>query len=318
MTCITRCILRWGLIGGLALGGVTLLIGPERVAAGFSQMRTKAQSMVDGKISDPVAIRRQLSKLSEEYPSRIAEVRGELAEIQHQISQYDRDMEIAQRVVAMTTDDLRQLKTLVQRAEAEHEAKARPVAIRFDGVRYNVEQALTEARRINNVRQTYRDRLAQDEQQLKFLQEQQSRLAAILEQLESEYSTFQAQLWQLDRQIDAIERNDRLIQLTEQQQATLQQYERYGTVGNLKQLEGKLAQLRAIQEAQLQTLESRGVHRDYEGRAKYDLDTRDVEQNNPFSDIEESSFKFDPETSVENKSESDDRSLAWSSPIIIE
>lgn len=316
MTCITRCILRWGLIGGLALGGVTLLVGPERVAAGFGQLRTKAQAMVDGKISDPAALRQQLSKLSEEYPSRIAEVRGELAEVQHQLDQYDRDMEIAQRVIAMTTDDLRQLKTLVQRAESEQEAKARPVSIRFDGVRYNVDQALTEARRINNVRQTYRDRLAQDEQQLKFLQEQQSRLGAILEQLESEYATFQAQLWQLDRQIDAIERNDRLIELTEKQQATLEEYERYGTVGNLKQLEGKLAQLRAVQDAQLETLEGRGVHRDYEGRARYDIDTKDIDRMDPFEDIEESSSPFDPTSSVEKQLKR--QSMVWSDPIVIE
>jgi chromosome segregation ATPase len=317
MTCITRCILRWGLIGGLALGGVTLLVGPERVAAGFSQMRSKAQTLVDGKISDPVALRHQLAKLSDEYPSRIAEVRGELAEVEHQISQYERDIEIAQRVVAMTTDDLRQIQTLVQRAESEQEAKARPVSIRFDGVRYNIDQAVTEARRINNVRQTYRDRLASDEQQMTFLIEQHNRLASILEQLESEYATFQTQLWQLDRQIDAIERNDRLIKLTEQQQATLEQYERFGTVGNLKQLEGKLAQLRAIQEAQLKTLETRGVHRDYEGRAKYDLDTRDIDRTNPFSDLDETSHEtFDPERSV--GANANDRSLVWKEPIVIE
>jgi len=317
MTCITRCILRWGLIGGLALGGVTLLVGPERVAAGFGQLRTKAQAMIDGKISDPVALRQQLSKLSEEYPSRIAEVRGELAEVEHQIGQYDRDIEIAQRVVAMTTDDLQQIKTLVQRAEAEGEAKARPVAIRFDGVRYDIDQAFTEARRINNVRQTYRDRLSQDQQQLKFLEEQKSRLSEILEQLENEYSTFQAQLWQLDRQIDAIERNDRLIELTEKQQATLEEYERYGTVGNLKQLEGKLAQLRAVQEAQLKTLESRGVHRDYEGRARYDIETDDVERMDPFKDIEEGPVNLDDESSDEKK-QADKSSMVWAEPIIIE
>jgi hypothetical protein len=39
---------------------------------------------------------------------------------------------------------------------------------------------------------------------------------------------------------------------------------------------------------------------------------------NPFDDIEESSFNFDPETTVEKKREADDRSLVWSSPIIIE
>src|SRR5689334_25055774 len=38
---ITRCILRWGLVSGLALGGVTLLVGPERVSAGLSMIRCK-------------------------------------------------------------------------------------------------------------------------------------------------------------------------------------------------------------------------------------------------------------------------------------
>ena len=47
MSGITRCILRYGVIGALALGGVTLLVGPDRMAAGLSQVRVKAQNVVD-------------------------------------------------------------------------------------------------------------------------------------------------------------------------------------------------------------------------------------------------------------------------------
>ncbi|TVQ53602.1 MAG: hypothetical protein EA377_07665 [Phycisphaerales bacterium] len=316
MKCITRSVIRWGLFAGIALGGVTLLVGPERVAAGFDQIRSYAQKTVDSKISDPVALRRQLSRLADEYPSRIAEVRGEVAEVNHQLGQIERDVEIAERIIAMTTDDLKRLKTLVTRAENEQEAKARPVSIRFDGVRYNVEQAYYEARRINNVRTGYLDRLEQDRQQYKFLNEQKSRLGEILAQLETEFDQFQAQLWQLDRQIDSIERNERLIQLTEKQQATLDNFERYGKVGNLKQVEGKLAQLRAVQEAQLQTLERRGVQRDYEARARFNSETESFEKSDPFRDV--SRDVSDEVEADETEGRERDRNYAWNKPIVIE
>ena len=316
MKCITRSVIRWGLFAGIALGGTTLLVGPERVAAGFDQIRSYAQKTVDSKISDPVALRRQLSRLADEYPSRIAEVRGEIAEVNHQLGQIERDVEIADRIIAMTTDDLKRLKTLVTRAENEQEAKARPVSIGFDGVRYNLEQAYHEARRINNVRTGYLDRREQDRHQYKFLNEQKTRLGDILAQLETEFDQFQTQLWQLDRQIDSIERNERLIQLTEKQQATLENFERYGKVGNLKQVEGKLAQLRAVQEAQLQTLERRGVQRDYEARARFNSETGSLGQPDPFRDL--SRDASDEIEADETEPRERDRSYAWNKPIVIE
>src|SRR5262249_52238347 len=161
-------------------------------------------------IDDPVAMRRQLQSLADQYPGRIAEVRGELAKVQQQMTQFERDTQVAQRVVAMTTSDLGELKTLVARAETEKAAKARPVAIRFARARFDLDEAYLEAGRINTVRLSYQDRLASNNQQLAVLTEQKSRLTEILTKLEGEFNTFQAQSWQLDRQIDAIERNNRL------------------------------------------------------------------------------------------------------------
>ena len=91
MSCIPRFVLRWGLISALALGGATLLIGPERVAAGLACVRTKAQSVVDRAVDNPLALRRQLQDLADEYPDRIATVQGEIAEVDHQLAQFDRD-----------------------------------------------------------------------------------------------------------------------------------------------------------------------------------------------------------------------------------
>jgi chromosome segregation ATPase len=309
MSCITRGILRYGVIGALALGGVTLLVGPDRVAAGLAQVRVKAQHVVDNAMDDPLALRRQLEQLAEEYPDRIAEVRGEIAEVDHQIDQFQRDVEISQRVVAMATEDLEELKTLVARAEAEATTGARSIAIRFEGVRFDIDEAYDEGRRINNVRSNYDDRMAHDEFQLKLLAEQKGRLTEILGKLESEYSTYQGQLWQLDRQIDAIQRNERLIELTERQQATLQSYERFGKLQNLHQLESKLAEINAFQTAQLEELEKRGIHYNYEEQARRELNAGSIDRD---------PFDLEVGTDDETPDETTDKSIAWARPKIIE
>ncbi|MHC4129820.1 MAG: hypothetical protein ACYSWT_03855 [Planctomycetota bacterium] len=278
------------------------------MAASLACVRAKAQSVVDLAVDNPAALRRQLEDLADEYPDRIATVRGEIAEVDHQLSQFERDTEIAARVVAMTTDDLTELKTLITRAEG---VDGRPVYVRFSGVRFGLDQAYGEARRINNVRVTYDDRVSCNQQQLQLLNQQKARLVDVLSQLEEEYTTFETQMWQLDRQIDAIERNERLIDMTEQLQATLATYDQWSKVGNLHQLEAKLAELQTIQEAQLATLEKQGIHRDYEKRAKYDLETESAPQDGPFDDLLE-------ETDTQAETDEPADSFAWLGPVIVQ
>ena len=271
----TRSIIRWGLISGLALGGLTLLIGPHKVAAGLHQIRANVQMVVDRALDEPAALRRQLEQMADQYPDRIATVRGELAEVEHQLAQFDRDSEIATRVVAMTTEDLTELKTLVVRVQNVSNPGDRAF-LRFKGIRFAVDQAYTEAQRINAVRLNYQDRAASNVQQISMLAEQKARLMEICDRLESEYATFQTQMWQLDSQIDAIERNERLIEMTKDLQATLDDYDRWGEIGNLKQLEGKLAELRTIQKAQLDTLRQTGLRIDYAKQAAHQIDSPGV------------------------------------------
>ena len=312
--CITRCIVRWGLISGLALGGVALLF-PDHAKACLAMVRGHAQSAVDRFVSDPVALRLQLEGLSKEYPNRIADVRGEMAEVEHQIAQFTRDIEIAQRVVAMTTKDLDELGTLVARAEESAKTTTRPVSIRYSGTKFNLDEAYNEGRRIQHVRTSYDQRQAHDQQQLNFLTQQKQRLSDILNKLETEYSTFQAQLWALDRQIDAIERNERLITLTEEQQATLASYEKFGKVGNLKQIEAQLARLRTEQEAQLDTLSKQGVNTDYENRAQFEMNSKSW-SSNPFDKSSQDSIE--PSDCEGQPTDEEGRSLAFAKPIVIE
>ena len=318
MNFVTRGIVRWGLISGLALGGLVLIFGHQPVIAGISAMRAKAQSTVDMLVDDPTALRRQLSEMADQYPDRIAEVRGELAQVASQIDQFERDCEVSKRVIALAGEDLAQLKDLITRAETELSAASldsgRAVAVshvmvRFEGSRFDLDEAYQEAHRINEVRLGYADRLATNEHHLALLTEQKSRLTEIAGKLESEFATFQTQLWQLDRQIDAIERNERLITMTEDMQETLDGYSKFERVGNLKQLEAKLNELRMVQQAQLEQLQNKSRTDDYEDRARNEL--QEIELDNPFEAVE-------PVGTEPAKAPKVDPSLALRMPIIIE
>jgi chromosome segregation ATPase len=312
----TRSILRFGVIGGLALGGAVILMDNDQVAAGLAQVRAKAQNVVDSCIDDPVAMRYQLERLADQYPERIAEVQGEIAQVDHQVGEFDRDIDIASRVVAIATGDLTDLKALVDRAEttqAQLASNLIPVSIRFEGSRLSINEAYDEGRRINDVRSRYQDRLSADKVQLDFLTEQRERLAEILVTLTGEHQTYQEQLWQLDRQIDSIERNERLIELTERQQATLKSYERFGRIDNLRQLEAKLAEMRAKQEAQLQHLAGRTQNRDYESRAISDIDGTPM-ATSPFDSIEIDLDDLEDAAEVEF----DVKSIAFLEPVVID
>jgi chromosome segregation ATPase len=284
-----------GLISGLALGGLTLLIGPHKVAAGLHQIRVKAQTIIDQVSDEPAALRRQLQVMADEYPERIAEVRGELAAVNHEIAVFDRDTDVSARVVAMTTDDLVDLKTLVTKARNVSNSTRQAIYVRFKGIRFDVDQAYSEGNRINDVRVSYQDRLASNQQQLSFLNEQKGRLVEILDRLESENSEFQTKMWQLDSQIDAIERNERLIDMTKELQATLDSYDKWGKIGNLKMLTSKLEEMKTIQTAQLESIRQTNIRWDYAKEATRQLDGNNTATNYfeelEVEDAEETSFE---------------------------
>jgi len=267
---ICKTIVRWSLIAGLAVGGITIIIGPQRVAAAFETVQHRAGQIVDKYIDveEARALRSHLHELAAVYPDRIAEIRGELARVNTQLDQFAHDADVARRVVSMTESDLTTLAARVQTAE---ETGIRQVSLVSGDAGVELEVAYREGRRIRGIRQTYQDRLVSDQRQIELLESQHDRLSDLLGRVEQEFADYQAQVWQLDRQIDSIERNERLIALTESQQQTLQQYESTGDVESLRAIESRLAELQAVQEGTLQTLGEQDRRNEYEHRARTTL-----------------------------------------------
>lgn len=276
MPCVTRLLVRSALLIALAGGAAVAIAGPERVSAIVNQARSSINTSIDKHIEDPVALRAQLRDLEGQYPARIAEVRSDLIELEGQMSQLSRELAVSQRVVALADADLAQVQGLLTKAEeARIQNVGHVIRVRVDNQSMDLDQAYSKANTISQSRSAYAARAADIERDIGYLEQQRERLSTILTQLETERADFQTQLFTLDRQVDAIARNERMIDLMSKRQETLDKASRY-EAASLDQLTSKMADIRARQESELQTLASRGGASTYEQQAKYQLDAEAV------------------------------------------
>ena len=271
---IVRNVVRFGVIAVLVGGTAVVIAGPHRSWAFVHQARSRINSCIDSNIKDPVALRSQLRSLEEQYPKRIGAVRGDLAEVTEQIAQLERDLAVSQRVVALAETDLGSLQGVIAKAEAttRDSGTHAVVKVRFDRETMGLEGAYAKANKINQLRGAYTAKVGDIERDLGYLGQQKDRLASLLGKLEKERAEFQAQLWNLDRQVDTIERNERLIAMLKDRQHTIDEHSRY-QAASLDQVSARLADIRARQESQLDSFGQNSDMEDYENQAKFQLDS---------------------------------------------
>jgi hypothetical protein len=77
----------------------------------------------------------------------------------------------------------------------------------------------------------------------------------------------------MDRQVDSIARNDRLIGMMKKRQRTIDEQGRYKAY-SMEQLTSRFADIRARQEAKLEALGTATSTTNYEDRAKFDIDSK--------------------------------------------
>lgn len=276
-------LVRYSVITGLVGGAAVLVAGPERVGALLHQTRDKVNSQIDRCIEDPIALRQQLHDLEAQYPAKIGDIRGDLAELKEQVSQLARDREVSARVVELAQADLETLTPMLTRAEATMSQtqgvftstnSALPtVRLVFNNESLDVKDAYARAERMQQVTAVYSARVSDIDRDLGYLGQQEQRLSDLLNTLETERQSFQSQMWALDRQIDAISRNDRMIEVMDKRRESIEEHSRY-RVASLDQLTARFAEIRSKQEAQLESLSSTKATMNYEVRAKSDVDAR--------------------------------------------
>ncbi len=286
---LSKCIVRYTVIAGLAGGAAVLVAGPERVGAILTQTRSNINSQLDKAIKDPVALRAQLRSLEAQYPQKIGEVRGDLAEVREQVAQITRDREVSTRVVELAHTDLTDLQPLITKAEmaisqgagvyastnAANYSMVPVVRISFGNESIDLKEAYNRAERTQQVIGVYSAKVTELDRDMGYLTQQEQRLSDLSTQLETEHAQFSSQLWALDRQIDSIGRNDRMIETMQKRQDSIDEHSRY-RVNSLEQLTARFSEIRSKQEAQLASLGKAKETMNYENRAKIDLDARNT------------------------------------------
>lgn len=282
MTGIIRTTLKFGLItlavGGVAAIGAATLAGPQRTHMVIDQVHTSFLESIDANIEDPRVLRSQLKSLEAEMPKRISSLRGDLAELRTQISQLRRDQAVSERVIELSQVDLNALSPLVGQLDGAQLTSLSQrggiqliSTLRFKGRLMTTEQARSKVMRIQQTQEAYRGKAQDAAHDLVYLIQQEERMSDLLLQLETEQTQFQAQLWQLNRQVDSIARNERMIEMFSERQKMMDSYSNI-EVHSLDGMTSRLGEVRSRQEAELEFLSQGQSTSDYEGMARVQID----------------------------------------------
>ncbi len=274
MISLCKSLFKTTLIGtaviGTLAGGALLVAGPARTKAVLHDVRTKISHAIDQSLDDPIALRDQLRELEREYPKRIAKVRGDLVGLKRDMRQLERERAISLRVVELAEEDLKLLRPALEKTSSANGHNARLAAVAFDDRIYTLRRATEKVRSAEQTIQAHAARAEDAKHQYAFLAQQAGQFEEVLAQLESERAQFQIQLQQLERQVDSIQRNQRLIKLLEKRKRTLEECTTYDVV-SLDQLTGKLEEILNRQAATLDVLTCAEEAAGYEELAREEL-----------------------------------------------
>ena len=286
-------------VGGTVAVGTAMIAGPQRTHMIIDEVHTSILQSIDNNIEDPRILRSQLKELEAEYPERIGDLRGDLAELRSQISQLVRDQAVSKRVVELSQEDLDSLTPLVNQVNGAQLTSLQDAqlvsTLRFKGRLMTADQARAKVMRIRQTQEAYQGRAQDAAHDLVYLRQQEERMEDLLLQLETEHTQFQAQLWQLNRQVDAIARNERLIDMLSERQEMLDQYSSM-EIKSLDGMTSRLGEVRSRQEAELEFLAQGQDSNDYEGIARIQIDGEALGLN---QDLPIQTFGGDYDTAID-------------------
>ena len=304
MGCIGKTVVRGVVITALAGGVLVAVAGPHRVGALVQQTRGNIVSVIDDNIDDPVLLRAQIKKLEAQYPGKIAEVRSDLSEVQTQIAQLDRELKIATKVVELASGDLEVVDSQIAQARVTQDANPGAIVrISFNNQPVDLDDAYAKRQQIEQNRNLYASRAQDLHADLGYLRDQESQLAELHERLTTEQDEFQAKLVQLDAQIDSIARNDRMIDMMEDRQATIDEHSRF-QANSLDQLNSRLSQIREEQRSRIESITKKNNATNYIDEAKFIIDQEGRVQNFEQPDqllIEPTVIEITPEVAQPSK-----------------
>jgi len=211
MTRFVSRSLKYSVILVLVLAAAAATFGPWRIREALRYVKHAAVENVDGMIPDEVKLRNDIETLREEYPKRIAELDSMVAGLTRQLGELEQDRGLCREVLDLCHEDLGQLRPGVEAESAG--TPAHDGRIQFRGASFSYGEALERSRRILEIKDMYDARLKASTESVALLQSERERLSADLLQVRKEYDQFIAQYRGLEREIDLLKHNERLIEI---------------------------------------------------------------------------------------------------------
>lgn len=232
------------LVGIVAVG----FLGKHRVHRCLDQARHSLQSAVDSAIDpgEEAKLRRRLESVQQLLPGRIAEMQVALAEVDGELAALERDAQLCRRVVAFCERDLEALEASVDAGPALKALQLEEIA---------------------RVKATYEARLEQGRAAAHDLGEERTMIAQALSELEAEQARLDWEARRLEREIDQLRRNGRLIEVLEANRIAREDAITRADLDSLRRVRAAIAEKRAAQDVRLQELRRRRLAGDYEARA---------------------------------------------------
>jgi len=270
-----RSIIKWGVVGGLGVVALMAVVGTTRIKTAFWSVRDHIRTNVDELVDTRVALRHEVEKLKNEYPKRIAEIRIQQRSVDRDISQCEKQLHQGEEVVAIARGDIEVLRSRLDLADADADGIS-PRPIEFRAQRLTRGAALTRAAEAADVAANYEERVFDLRNERKLLFDEKARLAADRASMEQEYAQFQAEVTTIGRDIDSLERKEKLVALTERRRGEREDLfaDRASSLNVLKE---RLARKKIELEEQLKGMNSFGGANEYEARARLRLAARDME-----------------------------------------
>jgi len=267
-----RSIIKWGVIGGLGIVALTALVGSTRVKTAFQSVRDHIRSNVDELVDTKVALQNEVDKLQKEYPRRIAEIRIQQRSVDRDIAQCERQLHQSEEVVAVAAGDLEVLRKRLDDADVDADGLGSP-AIEFRAQRLTRGAALDRAAEAADVAKAYEERAVDLRNERKLLFDEKARLAAERASLEQEYAKFQSEVATIGRDIDSLQRKEKLVDLAERRRGEREDIFA-DRATSLAVLKDRIAARKIELEEKLKGMSAYGGSSEYESRARLRLTAR--------------------------------------------
>ena len=268
----TRSIIKWGVLGGLGIAALVAIVGSTRVKTAFMSVRDHIRSNVDELVDTKVALQHEVDKLQKEYPTRIAEIRVQQRSVDIDIAKCEGQLHESEEVVAVAIGDLEVLRQRLDNTDMDADGLRTP-AIEFRAQRLSRGAALSRAAEAADVAKSYEDRAIDLRNERKLLFDEKARLADERASLTQEYARFQDEVEAIGRDIDSLERKEKLVALAERRRGEHEDIFA-DRATSLSVLKDRISSRRIELEEKLKGLNSFGGANEYEARARLRLTAR--------------------------------------------